>query len=298
MTNINNKFNNIALFIGVNKKNIINEYANISAVLTANNYNVFITASTQDIIKNSSLPTVTNYNNIDIIITIGGDGTMLKAIELAQAHNIPLLGINCGRLGFLTDICGTNQDQLIAILEGNHITEKRTLMEARINIAGQTKDLGFFLNDIILIRGGLPRVLEFDLYIDNQFICNQMADGLVIATPTGSTAYSLSAGGPILEPGVAAITIAPICAHTLNTRPIVINSNKKIAIVANHRDEVTASVSCDGKEQIPLPQNATVHVAESNNYVTLVHPSDYNYFNTLKEKLHWERKPHARLLTD
>ena len=298
MTSINNKFNNIALFIGVNKKYITDEYANIAAILMANNYNLFLTEGTKNILNNSSIPTVTEYSNIDIIITIGGDGTMLKAAELAQKYNIPLLGINCGRLGFLTDICSKDQDRLMAILEGSYITEQRILMEANITMDNQTTSLGLFLNDIILMRGGLPRVLEFDLYIDNEFICNQRADGLVIATPTGSTAYSLSAGGPILEPGVDAITIAPICAHTLNTRPIVISSNKKTAIVANHRDEVTASISCDGKEKIPLPRNAIVHVAKSNKYVTLVHPCDYNYFNTLKEKLHWERKPHARLFTD
>ena len=295
---MNKKFHNIALFVGVNLENIINEYNNITAVLKENNYNLFITESTQDIIPDSTLPTAKDYTDIDIIITIGGDGTMLKAIWLAEAHDIPLLGINCGRLGFLTDIGGNNHQQLLEVLAGKYFTESRKLMTANLKIADKTQDLGLFLNDIVLMRGGLLRVIEFDLYIDDKFICNQRADGIVIATPTGSTAYSLSAGGPILEPGVEAITIAPICAHTLNTRPIVINANKKIAIVANHRDEVTPSISCDGKEKISLPRNAIVNVTESNKSITLVHPCDYDYFNTLKEKLHWERKPHARLSTD
>lgn len=295
---MNKKFHNIALFVGVNLENIINEYNNITAVLKENNYNLFITESTRDIIPDSTLPTAKNYTDIDIIITIGGDGTMLKAIWLAEAHDIPLLGINCGRLGFLTDIGGNNHQQLLEVLAGKYFTESRKLMTASLKIADKTQNLGLFLNDIVLMRGGLLRVIEFDLYIDDKFICNQRADGIVIATPTGSTAYSLSAGGPILEPGVEAITIAPICAHTLNTRPIVINANKRIAIVANHRDDVTPSISCDGKEKISLPRDAVVNVTESNKSITLVHPCDYDYFNTLKEKLHWERKPHARLSTD
>lgn len=295
---MNKKFHNIALFVGVNLENIINEYNNIKSVLKANNYNLFITESTESIIKDSSLPTVTDYNDIDIIITIGGDGTLLKATQIAGGYNIPLLGINCGRLGFLTDICGSDHKKLLDVLAGKYFTERRNLMEASLKIENQTQDLGLFLNDIVLMRGGLLRVIEFDLYIDDKFICNQRADGIVIATPTGSTAYSLSAGGPILEPGVEAITIAPICAHTLNTRPIVINPQKKITIVANHRDDVTPSISCDGKEKISLPRDAIVNITESNKSITLVHPCDYDYFNTLKEKLHWERKPHARLSTD
>lgn len=292
------KFHNIALFIGVNIENIISEFNNITALLTANNYNLFITACTKEIIPQISIEVANDYSDIDIILTVGGDGTLLKAIDIALEHDIPLLGINCGRLGFLADVSGKNHNQLLEILAGKYITEQRMLMAANIQIENQIQDLGLFLNDTVLMRGGLPRVIEFDLYIDDKFICNQRADGIIIATPTGSTAYSLSAGGPILEPGVDAITIAPICAHTLNTRPIVIRPNKRIAIVANHRDDVAPSVSCDGREQVSLPRDAIVSVSSSDKHVTLVHPQNYAYFNTLKEKLHWERKPHARLSAD
>lgn len=234
----------------------------------------------------------------ELLIVIGGDGSILSSAAQAAQQGVPVLGINRGRLGFLADLGPHDLKSLTQVLHGKYRAETRCLMDASSHQAEQPHTpIGTALNDVV-VRGDQVHMLEYDIYINQQFVCNQRADGLVIATPTGSTAYALSAGGPILHPTMDAFVLVPICAHRLNTRPLVIDSSSTIDIVLQRSGRAHASVSCDGHIHQHLANNCEVHVARHPQQLQLIHPQDYHYFETLKTKLHWERKTDAKLPTN
>ncbi|MDE2091768.1 MAG: NAD(+) kinase [Gammaproteobacteria bacterium] len=229
----------------------------------------------------------------DLAIAIGGDGTLLNAVHIFTTHPIPLVGINLGRVGFLTDISPeTMENEISAILKGNSHAEQRLLLESEIVRAGRSLPCMLALNDVVIQKADGGRLIEFETHVDGQFVCAHRADGIIIATPTGSTAYALSGGGAILHPSVDAVILVPICPHALGDRPIVLKGDSKIEIMINDTHGGGAQVSSDGQDTQPLAANDRVRVQRSAASVTLIHPFGHDYYRILRTKLHWGRAPH------
>lgn len=226
-------------------------------------------------------------NDADLAIIIGGDGNMLRAAHILAQYKIKIIGINLGTLGFLTDLNPHSAlTELTDILKGNFIDEKRFLLDVHIYQNKNLIKLGTVINEVILHTNSIRRMIKFDLYIDNNFSFSIRSDGLIIATPTGSTAYSLSAGGPILLPTVDAIILVPICPHTLSSRPIIINSKSKISLKFS-KIFPKLKISCDNQNPIFIHKKKEIFVQQSNYSINLIHPNTYNYFKNLNIKLGW-----------
>lgn len=225
----------------------------------------------------------------NLVVAIGGDGTMLHAARLASPHAVPVLGVNRGRLGFLADIGSQDvRDRLDEILEGRYVQDRRAMLAATLT-AGRGKLIGQALNDVVLQKWQTGRTLDFETWIDGRYVNTHRADGLVVATATGSTAYALSCGGPILYPELDALVLAPICPHTLSDRPIVIRSSSQVEIRLLERLETQAQVTCDGVSLGELALDGKLVVAAASTSVTLLHPQDHDYFRILRSKLRWGR---------
>jgi NAD+ kinase len=225
----------------------------------------------------------------DVAVVLGGDGTMLSIARMLAVHDIPLIGVNQGRLGFLTDVpAETMQADLTLILDGDYVTEQRLLLNTEIVRHGQVIFSACALNDVVMSKGGMGRLIEFEALIDGEFVYSQRSDGLVIATPTGSTAYALSAGGPILHPTLEAFVMVPICAHTLAARPIVVNSHSVVELQLMQADD--ARVHFDGQRAFDIQIGDVVRISRSVKPICLLHPSGYSYYRTLREKLYWGKK--------
>lgn len=231
----------------------------------------------------------------DLIIAIGGDGTMLHAAALTGNGKVPLLGVNRGRLGFLADVSPAEMLQnLEQILGGQYSRETRLQLVAKITSPNGDVRSAVALNDIVLQRRDTGRMLDFETRIDNRFVNSHSGDGLIVATPTGSTAYALSCGGPIIEPLLDAVVVVPICPHTLSDRPIVIPSGLDIAVTLLQRDDTKAEVSIDGHSLGELDPDDRLLISESENRITLIHPPGYDYYEILRSKLHWGRSSRTR----
>jgi NAD+ kinase len=223
-------------------------------------------------------------DKVDLAIVMGGDGTMLSVARTLMDSDIPLVGVNRGRFGFLTDLRA--EEMLVSvneILAGAYQTETRMLLSASVIRAGKQVHTGVALNDIV-VKSGL-RLIELEVEIDGKFVHKQRGDGLILSTPTGTTAYALSAGGPILHPNLDAIALVPINPHTLSNRPIVLSSESKIEVSLVQVDD--AQISYDGQFQLALEIGDKVLVQRAAKDITLLHPSEYCYFEMLRNKLNW-----------
>ncbi|WP_061238064.1 NAD(+) kinase [Ectopseudomonas composti] len=224
----------------------------------------------------------------DLVIVVGGDGSMLGAARALARHKVPVLGINRGSLGFLTDIRPDELELKVAqVLEGQYLTENRFLLEVEVRRQGEAIGQGDALNDVVLHPGKSTRMIEFELYIDGQFVCSQKADGLIVATPTGSTAYALSAGGPIMHPKLDAIVVVPMYPHTLSSRPIVVDGHSELKVVVSPDMTIYPQVSCDGQNHFTCAPGDTLHVAKKAQKLRLIHPLDHNYYEVCRTKLGW-----------
>ncbi|WP_241608974.1 NAD(+) kinase [Rosenbergiella australiborealis] len=226
----------------------------------------------------------------DLAVVIGGDGNMLGAARVLAHYDIKVIGINRGNLGFLTDLNPDNAiEELAKVLSGEYITDPRALLEASVKGRHRQSLSATALNEIVLHPGKVAHMIEFEVYIDEQFAFSQRSDGLIISTTTGSTAYSLSAGGPILMPSLEAIAIVPMFPHTLSARPLVIDSRSTISLrFASVRNEL--EVSCDSQLALPVQEGEEVIIRRSPDELFLLHPKEYNYFSTLTGKLGWSEK--------
>ncbi|MCK5877422.1 MAG: NAD(+) kinase [Candidatus Marithrix sp.] len=223
----------------------------------------------------------------DLIIVIGGDGTLLKAARLLAEEKIYLLGINLGRLGFLTDLSPTEIDKHLGlILDGAFIKEDRFLIEAKTYRNKKLLSSCNALNDIIIHRCNIPHMLSFETIIDGHFVSRQRSDGLIISTPTGSTAYALSAGGPIIHPSLGALLLVTICPHTLTNRPLVIDSNSDLQIIICDEQIVKAQLSNDGLFCQELISGDKILI-KKHQHITLIHPQTHDHYATLRAKLAW-----------
>jgi len=229
----------------------------------------------------------------DLAIAVGGDGTLLNAVHMFTTRSIPLVGINLGRVGFLTDISpDTMETEISAILQGDYHAENRLLLESEIVRAGVRLPCMPALNDVVVQKADGGRLIEFETHVDGHFVCAHRADGIIIATPTGSTAYALSGGGSILHPSVDAVILVPICPHALGDRPIVVKGDSKIEILINDTHGGGAQVSSDGQHTQLLSASDKVQVRRSATSITLIHPREHDYYRILRTKLHWGRALH------
>lgn len=226
----------------------------------------------------------------DVAIVLGGDGTMLNAARHLAGYRVPLVGVNQGRLGFMTDIA--RADMLTCIddlLSGKFSPESRMLLSGTIVREGHGVASNLALNEIVVDKGAIGRLIDFDLYVDGEFLYNLRSDGLIVSTPTGSTAYSLSANGPILHPQVTGIALVPLCPHSLTNRPVLVGDRNEIEIRIVRADD--SRVHFDGQVTFDLKPGDAVRIRRSDDSVCLLHPPGYSYFAMLREKLHWSRQP-------
>jgi len=226
----------------------------------------------------------------DLIVAVGGDGTLLDTGRTVGPQGIPLLGVNQGRLGFMVDVTPEEMHTTLEeVLAGRYLLEERVMLTARIRKGDE--ELGPFnaLNDVVVHSGKFARLLEFDTHMNGDFISQHRADGMIVPTPTGSTAYALSGGGPVLHPAMDAVLLVPICPHTLSDRPMVVDGQAHIAIEIAGDEETRALVTCDGQKNWPLSAGDRVHVKQASCRLNLIHPRTYDYFAILRNKLHWGR---------
>ncbi|NLG74611.1 MAG: NAD(+) kinase [Xanthomonadaceae bacterium] len=227
---------------------------------------------------------------VDLIVAVGGDGTMLHAARLASPQGVPVLGVNRGRLGFLADIGPADvRQRLDEVLQGDYVRDRRAMLQARILSPNQADRHCHALNDVVLMKWRTGRMLDFETWIDDRYVNTHGGDGLVVATATGSTAYALSCGGPILYPELDAVVLAPICPHTLSDRPIVVRSSSTIEIRLLERPDTQAQVTCDGVTIGELAPGDRLIVTPAEEHVTLLHPKDHDYYRILRSKLRWGR---------
>ena len=230
---------------------------------------------------------------VDLIITVGGDGTLLGAARLLADQEIPLLGINLGRLGFLADISLEGMtDRLDEILAGEFDEEKRFLLSTEIIRGGQSVSRHLAFNDAVIHKWNTARLIEYETYVNNRFVNLQRSDGLIVSTPTGSTAYALSGGGPLMVPDLDILLMVPICPHTLSNRPIVVGGDSVIdLIVCGRTDPRNVRVSCDGQTGLAIEQGDVVRISRHPNDIRLIHPRGHDHFDILRVKLGWSEHP-------
>ena len=234
------------------------------------------------------LPIEEFSGTVDLGIVVGGDGSMLSACRKMAAFGIPLLGINRGRLGFLTDISPDEIEQrVLPVLQGEYKQTKRFLLETSVTRNGVEIGKGTAVNDIVLHPGMSVRMMTFELYVDGQFVYSQRSDGLIVATPTGSTAYALSAGGPLLFPELDAIVVVPLNPHTLSSRPVVLNGSAQIEIRVSSRNELHPLITCDGHNDFGTEPGDIITIKKHSNDILLIHPKDNNFYGVCRSKVGW-----------
>ncbi len=259
--------------------------------LRARGHEVLVDQSAGPLLRHTGLSSVRREEiarRCDLAIVVGGDGTLLHAARSLIEYDVPLLGINRGRLGFLADI---SPDDMISRLEqifsGRYREERRHLLHARVMRAGRLAAQSDAFNEVVAHVKGSVRMIELEIYIDGRFVNTLRADGLIVSTPTGSTAYALSGGGPILYPSLEAIVLVPICPHTLTNRPIVVDAESRIEVVLCRENATPAGASFDGQGDVDLMPNDKICIERKAPYLRLIQPQDHNYFQILRAKLRW-----------
>ncbi len=225
----------------------------------------------------------------DVVVVLGGDGTMLSIARELAPYGVPLIGINQGRLGFLTDITVEDMlDSVAEVLSGQYVAEERILLNGQVRRSGERVYEATAFNDVVLGKGASGRLIDIEIAINSEFVYSQRADGLVVTSPTGTTAYALSAGGPIVHPTLEAVALVPVCPHTLSARPIVVSSHSRIELHLTYADD--ARVHFDGQLHFDLQSGDHIWITRANRPITLLHPHSYSYYSTLRQKLHWGKK--------
>ena len=227
--------------------------------------------------------------NVDLAIVIGGDGSLLSAARTLVRHDCPVIGVNRGRLGFLTDVSPDEEltAHVSSVLDGDYTTDRRFLLDVEVSSGGNTTGRAEALNDVVVNSGTSAQMIEFQLQVDDDFVYRMNADGLIIATPTGSTAYSMSAGGPIMNPKLDAVALVPMFPHSLNSRPMVVHGDSVIQIDTLERNKNNPLVTCDGQVSLTLMPGDSVVVRKKPRALRLLHPPGYSFYASCRDKLRW-----------
>ena len=288
------RFSHIGLIGKTEDRQVTTSLHALIDYLEQRDVSILLDAALADILPGSPHAVVdrdTLANTCDLAIVVGGDGTLLNAARSLAECGVAVLGVNLGRLGFLVDVSPEEMpDQLDRILAGDFTEEQRTLLHMTVTRDGKVLGESAALNDVVVHKKDIARMIELDTYIDRHFLNTNRSDGLIISTPTGSTAYALSGGGPILHPRLDAITLVPICPHTLSNRPIVLHDESTIEIVI-HKGTLEATVSCDGQVNQSLEADDLITVRKHDHALRLLHPPGHDYFAVLREKLRWSEQP-------
>lgn len=286
-------FKNIGLITKRNDAQVKQCLETLVKFLLKHHLDILIDAPSAELLSQTDLNIVPNSEALgsrcDLVIVIGGDGTLLQAARLLAKYDVHLLGVNLGRLGFLTDICPNAMRKYLAdILSGLFIEENRFLLSAQAYRDDQCVSYCNALNDIIIHRGNMSHMLIFETMIDGHFVNCQRADGLVVSTPTGSTAYALSAGGPIIHPSLNALVLVTICPHTLTSRPLVIDADSCVELHIALEQRGEAQLNGDGALcQTLMPGDRVV--IKKNQHISLIHPQGHDHYATLRAKLDWSK---------
>ncbi|MGM0481130.1 MAG: NAD(+) kinase [Pseudomonadota bacterium] len=223
----------------------------------------------------------------DLAVVVGGDGNMLGAARALCEYDLGVIGVNRGNLGFLTDLDPDEvMTPLLAVLQGDYTVEERFLLNTEVLSNGSVAGQGSAINEAVLHSDKVAHMIEFEVYVDDHFVFSQRSDGLIVATPTGSTAYSLSGGGPILHPSLDAITLVPMFPHTLSSRPIVLDADSEIRLRAAYDNDLL-QISCDGHVRMAVHPGDEIVIKKHQQTLTMIHPLDHNYYHVLRNKLGW-----------
>jgi NAD+ kinase len=285
-------FKNVALIGKYKSPEIAHPLLELASFLEGRGVQVMIDRLTAQHIGECRYPVLTLEEigaRADLAVVLGGDGTMLNIARTLAPFDVALVGVNQGRLGFLTDISlDTMFETIGSILEGRFVAEDRMLLEAEVISGGESVFQVLAFNDVVVSKGVRGSMIEFEVHIDGEPIYTQRSDGLIVATPTGSTAYALSAGGPILHPALSVIALVPVCPHTLSNRPIVISSERSVEIVVHSADD--PRVHFDSHSHVELREGDRIRVARYAHDISLLHPAGHSYYAMLRQKLKWNRE--------
>ena len=282
----------IAKSLGDNVAGTVNTLYNY---LSENAYNVLLDKSAEALISDHPADALVDREtlalNSDLAIVVGGDGTFLSAVRSLADYQIPVMGINLGRLGFLVDISPSEMlEKLEQILNNQYVDECRSLLTSQVTRNGEVICEADAFNDVVVHIRDVARMIEFDTFINGQFVNFQRSDGLVVSTPTGSTAYALSSGGPLLHATLEAMVLVPICPHTLTNRPLVVNADSNIEIVIGESRQMTAQVSFDGQMAFEVQWGDRILIKQKPQKIHLIHPASYDYYEILRAKLRWSEQ--------
>lgn len=284
-------FRNIGLIGRLGSSKVIETLKRLMRFLDEHNYQVIVEERTATVILSHGFQEADRKmlaEICDLVIVVGGDGSLLGAARAMAKTGVPVLGINRGRLGFLTDILPEEVEEKVGeVLAGKYISEKRFLLDAEVYREGELIGSADGLNDVVLHPGKSARMIEFDLYIEGQFVYNQRSDGLIVATPTGSTAYALSGGGPIMHPKLDALVLVPMFPHTLSSRPIVVDGSSEIKILISDSNETYPHISCDGQTHLVTKPGDLLYIRKKSHKLTLIHPLGHDFYEICRTKLGW-----------
>jgi len=273
---------------------VVTSIRQLSTYLSEKNFEVYLDKITAELGLDLPHPVVDRQElgrTVDLAIIIGGDGTLLNAARSLVNFDVPLLGVNLGRLGFLTDVSpDTLEQNLEEIFAGEFTEEPRGLLHTQIFRQGELINQSCAFNDVVIHKWNGARMLEYETYIDNQFINTTRSDGIIVSTPTGSTGYALSGGGPLLHPSLHAIVLVPICPHSMSYRPLVVYADSEIKIIVKDCNQAEAQVTCDGQINLGLQAEDRIHITREEHLIRLIHPRSYDYYAMLRAKLHWGKR--------
>ncbi len=288
-------FNTIGLIGKYGDPNVAGTLNEIAGFLRRHRLRVLLDESTAKLMPANGLEVASRRligRQCDLAIVMGGDGTLLNAGRTLVDFQVPVLGVNLGRLGFLADVSPSEiPHRLEEILNGQYREEERLLLHSEIVRGERAVTQSDALNDVVVHKRDVARMIEVDAYLDGQFLNAYRADGLIIATPTGSTAYALSGGGPIIHPGLDAVVLVPICPHTLTHRPILVGADSEIVVTVNETNTTHTQVTCDGQVSLAIRPGDRIVIRKKRRKLRLIHPTGHDYFELLRAKLRWGVRP-------
>ena len=291
-------FKRIGLVGRPNHSGVVDSLSRLFAFLSEKDVEIVLDDVTAGLIENPDVNECTREelsSRCDLVIVVGGDGSMLNVAKFIASDQVPVIGINRGKLGFLTDVLPNEIETNIAdVLNGNYSVEKRFLLDVVARRGVTEHNLGAALNDVVLHPGKAAQMIEFELFVDDKFVYSQESDGLIVATPTGSTAYALSAGGPIMHPHLNAVVLVPMYPHALSSRPIVIDGDSEIRLVVAAKESLEPQLSCDGEVKYTAVAGDEFLVTKKSVPLQLIHPPNHSFYQACRSKLGWgSRLPRA-----
>ena len=284
-------FRNIGLIGRLGSDRVVDTLQRLKRFLIDSGYTVILEDTVADLLPGDDLQVCSRKmmgEICDLVIVVGGDGSLLGAARALCRYNVPVLGVNRGGLGFLTDISPDELEARVGeVLAGHYMSENRFLLDAFVRRDNEQLGSSEALNEVVLHPGKSARMIEFELYVDGQFVYSQKSDGLIVATPTGSTAYALSAGGPIMHPKLDAIVLVPMSPHTLSSRPIVVDAGSELKIVISKQSGIYPQISCDGQVHVACAPGDSISIRKKPQKLRLIHPLDHNFYAICRSKLGW-----------